>query len=408
MAALSNGLGASEVHSLPSKFTKWPGEPPYKSGEFGLGAGEVPDALRAFGPVRLVRADPAAALVGAWRAAAGAGSTHHLVVRAGTELAPGFAAELVRAVAGRPRAALVLSAAGGGSRNAGAVRLAALRGCGWAAAVPQDCLSPAAVLLPSGAALAFAGFAAGALAAGAAPGGLLPAFARRHRLDLLLHVGGLAASPATAGAPPRPSAAQCAGAAGRTSGGGSDLVSPLPEVLPRLSGGRALISLWDAGSATWRQASWTRHMARSGRNWPVAAPAAAFVAVTDRPTPSARERVLPLTEVVRYGLALGTVLGRAPVETAAPALRPCLCAAVLDAAGPVPAPQWPDEWTDELTDVLWRAVGVGARLRSNHGVERWPDEELRALPADVPPCGGPEPAEPPPPDGTRPSPTPRP
>ncbi|MDR3035053.1 MAG: hypothetical protein LBV78_18465, partial [Kitasatospora sp.] len=106
--------------------------------------------------------------------------------------------------------------------------------------------------------------------------------------------------------------------------------------------------------------------------------------------------------------ALGTVLGRAPVETAAPALRPCLCAAVLDAAGPVPAPEWPDDWTDELTDVLWRAVGVGARLRSNHGVERWPAEELRALPADAPPCGGPEPAEPPAPGGARPSPTPRP
>ncbi|RPE34039.1 hypothetical protein EDD38_2349 [Kitasatospora cineracea] len=384
------------------------GEVPYELGLPDPRADEVPSALGEFGPVPVVRADPAAALVGAWRAAAGAGSTHHLVVRAGTELAPGFAAELVRAVAGRPRAALVLSAAGGGSRNAGAVRLAALRGCGWAAAVPQDCLSPAAVLLPSGAALAFAGFAAGALAAGAAPGGLLPAFARRHRLDLLLHVGGLAASPAATGAPPRPSAAQCAGAAGRSSGGVSDLVSPLPEVLPRLSGGRALISLWDAGTATWRQASWTRHMARSGRNWPVAAPAAAFVAVTDRPTPSARERVLPLTEVVRYGLALGTVLGRAPVETAAPVLRPCLCAAVLDAAGPVPAPEWPDDWTDELTDVLWRAVGVGARLRSNHGVEHWPAEELRALPADAPPCGGPEPAEPPPPGGARPSPTPRP
>ncbi|MFJ4677355.1 hypothetical protein [Kitasatospora sp. NPDC088783] len=345
--------------------------------------------LRGLGPVRVVRGDPASVPVRAWRAAATTGSTHHLVVRDTAELAPAFTAELARAVAGHPRSALALHVEPD-SWNAGAARLAALRGCGWAAAVPQDCLPPTAVLLPSDLALAFSGFADAALAAGGSPDGLLPEFARRHRLDTLVHAGGLATLRAAPGAPPRPSAEVCAGPSERPFGGPlADRVSPLPEVLPRLHAGRARISLWDPAASTWRRASWSRYMARSGRNWPGAAPAAAFVAITDRPPPAERERVLPLTEVVRYGLALGTVLGRAPAETSALELRPCLCGAVLDAAGPVPARDWPDAWTDELTDVLWRAVGVGARLRAHHGVERWPPEELRDLPAEEPPCGGP-------------------
>ncbi|MEV4561044.1 hypothetical protein AB0K51_29160 [Kitasatospora sp. NPDC049285] len=346
--------------------------------------------LRALDPVRVVHADPATALVRAWRAAAGTGSTHHLVVRDGARLAPEFAAELARAVAGRPRAALALHVEYG-SWNAAAARLAALRGCGWAAAVPQDCLSPLALLLPSELAVPFAEFANVALAAGGPPNALLSRFAREHRLDVLIHVGNLAAGPVDSLL--RPAAQDCdCSAALPYDGRLRDEVSPLPAVLPLLHGGRARISLWDPGTDTWRRATWSAHMDRIGGDWPGAAPAAAFVAITDRVPPPARERLLPLTEVVRYGLALGAALGRAPAESAAPTLRPWLCAAVLDAVGPVPARGWPDAWTTELTDVLWRAVGLGARLQANHGVRRWSGPQLARLPVDAPLCGAPDPA----------------
>ncbi|MFD7982316.1 hypothetical protein ACFV4M_02910 [Kitasatospora indigofera] len=341
--------------------------------------------LRGLDPVRVVHADPATALVRAWRSAAGTGSTHHLVVRDDAELTPAVTARLAR-TRSLPWAALALSVQRG-SWNAGAAWLAALRGCGWVTAVPQDCLPPLAVLLPSELAPAFAEFAETALAAGGSPDRLLPQFARQHRLELLIHVAG----PATR----RPALARWGTGAGtglrrRPSGGPApDRVSPFPEVLPRLRAGRTTVALWDAGTATWRRAPWTDHMARTGRNWPAVAPAAAFMAISDGPPPRARERILPLAEVVRYGLAVGTVLGRAPAETSAPMLRRRLGVAVLDAVGSVPEQGWPSAWTDELADVLWRAVGIGARLRSNHGVGHWPLDELRRLPADAPPCGDP-------------------
>ncbi|MEY9947865.1 hypothetical protein [Kitasatospora sp. GAS1066B] len=314
--------------------------------------------------------------------ATGTGSTHHLVMREGAEPGPGFTEEVRRAVAQRPDAALAFQV-DWNSWNGSAVRLAALRGCAWAAALPQAQLPALAFALPARQASAFAEYAArhpaagrpdagtsaagtsaaatsatGTSAAGTPVGSLVAAFARERGLDVLIRVH----------------------SAVEDRGRLRDEVSPLPTILPQLLLGRARIALWDAGAAVWRQASWTDHLVRIGRSWPGAAPAAVFVAITDRPSPPEREEVLPLAEVVGYGVAIGALLERAPCEHTARAVRGYLSTAVLGAIGPTAYRRWLDQWTDELTDVLWRAVGLGARLRSNHGVTRWRVEELRRLP----------------------------
>jgi len=337
--------------------------------------------LRELGPVVAVHPEHGApmrgpaATVRAWRAAAGTGSSHHLVVLAGAEPVPSFVEEVLRAVARRPDAALALSV-DCGSWTGAVVRLAALRECAWAVAVPRARVPTLAVVLPSAQALAFADFAEAAPASGD-DGDLVARFSWERRIDLLIRVHSLVTGPDARAAAEHPA----------DHGRPRDEVSPLPTVLPRLHDGRAQVALWDAGSAGWRRASWPEHMARIGRCWPGAAPAAAFVAMADGAPPRERERLLPLAEVVRYGIALGATLNRAPPETSAGAVRPCLCTAVRCAVRPQPQWGWPTAWTDELTDVLWRAVGFGARLRSNHGVAHWAAEELRRLPEEPLPHG---------------------
>ncbi|WP_042387344.1 hypothetical protein [Streptacidiphilus melanogenes] len=307
------------------------------------------------------------AAVRAWRAAAGTGSTHHLVVRAPAAPVHRLVDELRRAVSRRPDAALAFGPEGQ-SWNGSALPLAALRGCAWAAAVPDRAVPTLALVLPSHRAAEFAEFAEDHRVAGTSYGQAVAAFAREHGVEVLVGVRGLLAPRRRRGACPR------------VAGTLRDEVCPPPGVLPRLLRGRAHVAVRDERDAVWRKVAWTDHLVRVGRNWPGVAPAAAFVAIADRPSPAPREAVLPLAEVVGYGIALGALLEQAPPERSARGVRGCLVEAVRAGAGPVSPGQWPETWTQELADVLWRAVGIGARLRSNHGVSDCSLEEIRQSP----------------------------
>ena len=93
----------------------------------------------------------------AWSSKASA-ATHHLVLQDDVDLCPGFAEEVVEAVASRPNDPLYLFAEWG-TRTGQMARLAALRGVSWAEDA-DPILSPQAIVMPTQLAGAFVDYVA--------------------------------------------------------------------------------------------------------------------------------------------------------------------------------------------------------------------------------------------------------